>query len=100
MGVCSIKCSIPSEFIILVAQNPPRGRWNWRKRWRTKHGCITEEIWRHISRQSVDRRCDGCTGVEVWDGHKRVNSRFEILSGMPEVFMKLGEKIMTVDFAE
>ena len=40
--------------------------------------------------QSVDRRCDCCTGVEVWDGHKRVDSRFEVLSGMLEVFMKLG----------
>ena len=49
---------------------------------------------------SVDRRCDCCTGVEVWDGHKRVDSRFEILSGMVEVFMKLGEQILTVDFAE
>ena len=49
--------------------------------------------------QSVDRRCGCCTGVEVWDGHKRVDSRFQILSGMLEL-MNLGAQILTTDFAE
>ena len=50
--------------------------------------------------QSVDRRCDCCTAVEVWDGHKRVDSKFEILYGMLELFMNLGAQILTTDFAE
>ena len=53
--------------------------------------------------QLVDRRCEYCTGVgwtQVWDGHKSVDSRFEILSGMLELFMNLGAQMLTADFAE